>query len=95
MFIIEYMRRIFIVLLLITCFVDTYAQNTKIGAWTSHMPYQQAAQVLNTGQEIFCITSGGVFVLNLQDSSMSVITKQDGLSGTNMKTGAYDANTKR
>lgn len=94
MFIIEFMKRIFIVLLLITCFVDSYAQNTKIGAWTSHMPYQQAVQVLNTGQEIFCITSGGVFVLNLQDSSMSVITKQDGLSGTNLKTGAYDASTK-
>ena len=88
------MRRFFIVLLLINCITASYAQNTRIGAWTSHMPYQQAVQVLNTGKEIYCLTVGGVFVLNIEDSSMQVLSKQDGLSGTNIKTGAYDINSK-
>lgn len=88
------MRRILSIIFLISCITASYAQNTRIGAWTSHMPYQQAMQVLNTGNEIYCVTSGGLFILNLKDSSMQVLTKQDGISGTNMKTGAYDAASK-
>lgn len=88
------MRRILTIIFLINCITASYGQSTRIGAWTSHMPYQQAMQVLNTGNEVYCIASGGLFILNLKDSSMQVLTKQDGLTGTNMKTGAYDAATK-
>lgn len=88
------MKRLFIVFILFVCFTASYAQTTPIGSWTSHTPHQQAIRVLDAGDYLYCVSLNGLFRLNLNDSSMERITKQDGLSSTNFKTAVYDDNTK-
>ncbi len=77
-------------ILLISCTISTYAQNTAIGQWKTHMPYQQVIEVLETSDKLYAICEAGIFTFDLKDSSMNVITMVDGLSDVKIKTGAYD-----
>ena len=84
------MRFILSIILLIACQLNTYAQNTAIGSWRTHMPYQQAIEVLESGNQLYGICKSGIFTFNLQDSTFQTITKIDGLSDVVIKTAAID-----
>jgi phage tail protein X len=80
-------------LFLILCNIVSYAQTTAIGKWRTHMPYQQAIEILEWNDQLYGICNSGVFKLSLKDSSLSVITKVDGLSDVKIKTAAIDQNS--
>lgn len=84
------MRFILSLILLTSCQLTTYAQNTAIGSWRTHMPYQQAIEVLESGNQLYGICKSGIFTFNLQDSTFQTITKIDGLSDVSIKTAAID-----
>lgn len=94
MFIYSDMKKIIAFILLTFCISASYAQSSAIGSWTTHNPYQQAIRVFNAGDYLYCVSEGGVFRLNVNDSSMERITKQDGLWGNQFKTAAYHKGSK-
>lgn len=87
------MRLILSTLFIIICNLNTYAQKTPIGAWRTHMPYQQAVEVLQSGNTLYGICNSGLFSFDLNDSTYQTITKVDGLSGVKIKTAALDNTT--
>lgn len=87
------MRFILSILFIITCQLNIYAQKSTIGAWRTHMPYQQVVEVLEYGNVLYGICNSGVFSLNLNDSTYQLITKIDGLSEVKIKTAGIDKST--
>lgn len=54
------------------------------------MPYQQAVEVLKSGNTLYGICNSGLFSFDLRDSTFQLITKVDGLSEVKIKTAALD-----
>lgn len=84
------MRLTFSILITIACQLSTYAQKSAIGTWRTHMPYQQAVEVLENESTLYGICNSGVFTFDLRDSSYQVITKIDGLKEVKIKTAGLD-----
>ncbi|WP_176112921.1 type IX secretion system anionic LPS delivery protein PorZ [Sediminibacterium ginsengisoli] len=65
-----------------------------IGQWRTHLPYQQAAQVVKGGNSIFCAAGAGLFAI---DSALNVtfFSKTSGLNDVNVQKIAWDNNTRQ
>jgi hypothetical protein len=57
------------------------AQNTAIGQWRTHLPFNNGISISESGSRIYCATrSGGLFFLDKQDNHVESMTKVSGLS---------------
>ena len=64
------------------------AQN-KIGTWRSHLPYSNASKLVISGNKVYCSTDGGLFYYNTSDNSIETISKENGLSDTEISALGY------
>ncbi len=53
---------------------------TKLGQWRTHLPYNYCNLVEATGDKVFGSSTGGLFTYNLDDNSVELLSKIDGLS---------------
>jgi len=51
-----------------------------IGQWRTHLPYQFCTLSEATNNKVYCSATGGIFYYNLDDNSVELISKVDGLS---------------
>jgi len=65
-------------------------QTPAIGNWREHLPYHQAIRVTGSAEKIWCATPYSIFTLDLQDNSISRMSKITGLSETGISALAYD-----
>jgi hypothetical protein len=57
------------------------AQNTAIGQWRIHLPFNSSSSVTEAGSRIYCAgRNGGLFFLDKKDEHLETITKISGLS---------------
>jgi type IX secretion system protein PorZ/two component regulator with propeller domain len=66
--------------LLLSVLSSAYAQNTAIGQWRVHLPYNKARLVAYGGDKIYCSAEDGLFAYNKNDNSIETYTKINGLS---------------
>jgi hypothetical protein len=59
--------------------VNTAGQ-TKLGQWRTHLPYRYCTLVEVAEERVFCSATGGLFTYNMQDNSVEMLSKIDGLS---------------
>ncbi len=74
----------FLLLIPIACF-----SQRKTGDWQDYLSYSNAFKVVEGDNKVFCATEGGLFFHDLQDNSLSKITRRDGLSDAGIRTLAY------
>jgi len=87
----NYMNIRFLFFLLLGVFsYDAIAQN-RIGSWRSHLPYANASKLILAGDKTYCSTDGGLFYFNQADNSIDKISKENGLSDTEISTLAYSS----
>jgi len=61
----------------------------RIGTWRSHLPYENASKLILAGEKVYCITDGGLFYYDQSDKSIEKISKENGLSDTEISALGY------
>jgi ligand-binding sensor domain-containing protein len=61
-----------------------------VGTWRTHAAYNEARSVAVSPEKVFAGTSGGLFVLDKQDNSLTPYSRLDGFSETDIRKLAYD-----
>ncbi len=74
------------VLQMVTCF----AQEIPLGTWRSHNSYTTIQAITFSTTKVYGAAMNGIVVFDGADNSLSVITKQDGLSSTDITALAFD-----
>jgi hypothetical protein len=80
--------RIFLYLILLFIWSGSIAQS-RIGVWHSHLPYSNASEILLAGNKVYCVTDGGLFYFNKSDNSIEKLSKENGLSDTEISALGY------
>lgn len=63
-----------------------------IGDWTTYTNKNTIQEVMVTENKLWCATTGGVAVLDIQHQSITQLTNVDGLGGNNLSSVALDSN---
>lgn len=87
------MKRILIYLFFINHLVSLFSQ-IPVGSWRSHLPYTNATKVAKAGNKIYCSTKGGLFYYNTNDNSIIKLSKEEGLSDSEITALGYSENSK-
>lgn len=80
--------RIFLFILLLIAGYQSFAQN-RIGIWRSHLPYENASRLIIAKNKVYCVTDGGLFYYNQSDKSIEKVSKENGLSDTEISALGY------
>lgn len=67
----------------------TFAQPV-IGQWTDYQSYAHGSKVVAAGDKIYCVTEGGLFVLDKTDNSIRKLSAINGLSDNGIQQIAYN-----
>ncbi len=86
------MKRVFFSFFLFL-FLKGLSAQEYLGTWTSHLPYNNSVSVAIAQNRVFCATKGGLFYYNKEDNSINKLSREDGLSDTEISTLAYNENT--
>ncbi len=75
-------RKIFVAILLLLTFYSSAFPQSASDRWKSYLPYTQASKLAIAEDRVYCATSGGLFYYNTRDNSINKISREDGLSDT-------------
>lgn len=65
-----------------------------VGEWTDYQSYASARNVVDAGDQIYCVTDGGLFSYNKADNSIQKISGINGLSDAGIQRLAYHQENK-
>ncbi|MCB8994766.1 MAG: T9SS type A sorting domain-containing protein [Bacteroidales bacterium] len=82
-------RIAFLIFSILSVFTAPGFAQYKIGSWRSHLPYSNASKLVLAGDKVFCNTLGGLFYYNRLDKSIDKLSKENGLSDTEVSAMAY------
>ena len=90
-----YMRYISILLVFSISIFNLSAQFSvpKVGNWRVHLPYQTNNTVAQNGSIIYAGSSSGVFSFDIDDNSLEVMSKVNGLSDVEVSKLEFDNST--
>ncbi len=78
----------YLVLILSFLGLNSFAQN-RIGTWRSHLPFTNASKISLAGNKVYCSTEGGLFYYNTSDNSIDKLSKENGLSDSDISALGY------
>ena len=64
-----------------------------LGSWREHLPFNRGISIAQSSEKVFCATEHGLIVLRKDDSSIEVLSRSAGLSGTNLSCVGYHEGT--
>ncbi|MCL2040885.1 MAG: hypothetical protein FWG84_02440 [Bacteroidales bacterium] len=79
---------------LIFSFLTAKTQDIPIGQWRVHVPYNRAIGVKVVGDDVYCLTTRGLFVYDRKSGYVETISKLDGLSGNVFSALGYNESQK-
>lgn len=83
------MKKAAILLFLIITIQSSISAQRRIGSWKSYLPYSNAAKLVIAGDKVYCSTAGGLFYYDKTDLSVGKISKENGLSDTEISAIGY------
>ncbi|MBT8328038.1 MAG: hypothetical protein KJP21_09980 [Bacteroidia bacterium] len=63
--------------------------NTPIGTWRMHLPYNSVRQIIETEKQLYVLAEQGVYTFDLKSGEVTLLTKVDGFSETEVAYIAY------
>lgn len=84
------MRQLLVACLLILNFTYSWAQ--EFSAWSEHLPYRKAKQLVASDENVYCLTESGLFYYSLVDNEIVSFSKTKGLSDTDISCIAWADN---
>jgi len=82
---------LFIFLIIISAIIES---QVPIGSWRSHLPYTDAFKIAKAENKVYCSTQGGLFYYNTDDNSIIKVSKEDGLSDSDITALEYSEDLK-
>ncbi len=70
--------------------VFLFSQEPKIGEWKEYLSYSNPSFIADGNEKIYCVSSGGLFYIDLKYNSIHRLSKVNGLSDINIKKIAYN-----
>lgn len=86
-------RTLLTLIAIIICHLHLSAQNMPIGSWKTHLPYKNARSVALSKNYLYTASGSAVFSYHLNDGSMKIYSKSEGLSDVGIASIAYDTST--
>ncbi|MCK4855426.1 MAG: hypothetical protein KAT31_14205, partial [Bacteroidales bacterium] len=74
------------IILLIGLATNTLSAQMAIGDWETHLSYNEARQVADGIDRIYCGTKNGLFYYHRKDNTIQIITRVEGLSDLEINT---------
>ncbi|WP_422360672.1 hypothetical protein [Reichenbachiella sp.] len=84
---------LFLLILLLEAFSVKAQELIPMGAWRSHFNYEQTILVEKTTSKIFAAASHGLMYYDLEDGSISKLSKVDGLSDVGISALSYNSDS--
>lgn len=81
----------YIVLLFIILFVRPVSADRAIGTWKSFPAYSFLSQIESAKEKVYSVSWGNLFSYNIEDQSISLYTKENGLNDATISKIKYDA----
>ncbi|MFA6924495.1 MAG: T9SS type A sorting domain-containing protein [Bacteroidales bacterium] len=81
----NFVNKVFFLILILINFLFTRAQETAIGQWKQYFPFKRVVSVTEAGNRIYCAAALGIFYYDKSDNSINLITKISGLSDVDIK----------
>ncbi len=90
-------RRIILSIILSLTFLvgGSSIARAAIGAWTNHLAYHNIEQLEKAGDDVFVLASGGLYLCNIGDNSITTFDKINGLSDAHIDNIAWNRAAKR
>lgn len=82
------MKKSFLILLFVLTVLSSWGQ--AVGEWQDHNSFMTVRQVCSTTDRVYAASRMAMFYLDKQDSSLTRLTKVDGLSDVGISTFAYN-----
>lgn len=70
-----------------------HAQEVGIGQWRDHLPYGDGVAVAQAGNRVYCATRSALFYYDIEDNSVSRLSRVEGLSDMGVGRLAYNKQT--
>lgn len=83
-------NRILTLLLIVSLTHNAYAQNSEIGQWQSHLPYNTATSVATDGVMMYVGGKYGFYTLSIASDEVTKYSKVNGMSDLGVQKIAYD-----
>jgi hypothetical protein len=61
-----------------------------VGDWKVHVPFSNTIDIAIENDKVYCAANSGIFVYDLDDNSISTLTKQNGLNDVGISAMAYE-----
>ena len=87
------MKKLAVAVVVSLCFCSVSAQ-TAVGKWRSCLDYSMANHVAYADDRVYAGANGGVFCYDLDDNTLTTMSKGDGLSDVGIATLGYDPSTR-
>jgi len=71
--------------------LTSVGQEVAVGDWQIHLPFNNAKEVVEAGDRIYCATGSSIFYLDKSDNSLTRMSKVSGLSDVSVNTIGYQA----
>lgn len=84
------MKKFTILTYIIFSVIHLIAQETAIGNWTDHLSYSRGTGITTDNKRIYCATTSGLFIYNINDNSIERRNKINGLSEVNIQSLKYN-----
>lgn len=88
------MHRISLIFLQLFFFSFIYAQETGIGEWRDHLPYNSTLSVTGGNGKIYCASPFSIFYFNKNDNTLNRMTRITGLSDIGIARIGYNDDNK-
>lgn len=76
-------------LTVLICLLFVALAARPVGQWTEYLSYKSALKVLQVGDKIYCLTTGGLFSYDTSDNSIQKLNVIQGLSDVGVQTIGY------
>jgi ligand-binding sensor domain-containing protein len=83
------MRRLLLLCVLFSTGYTWAQNNTPIGTWRMHLPYNSVRQVIDAGEILYVLSDKGVYTFDLKSGAIEMLTKVDGFSESEVAAIAY------
>lgn len=74
------LKQLLVIGICASLYISAFAEDIPLGDWRTHFSYAEGQGVERVGSKIYSVASGSLYAYDLDDNSIQIFTKKDGLN---------------